>query len=187
VTTYRTETLRLHHRVRVIHGGTGDSLERIHARLKEPAWPHWVLRRRGADLLVSTWERFEANRPQQSAVQVQISDPILFERFALGSGTEEVPLRRDQDAEVELELDPTPVVLRVTLRNAIGGPRTGRTVRVERNGDAANLAETGPGVYETGPRAFLSGPYKLLINGQQRRVLAIDWSQPVTRLQLLDP
>src|SRR5207245_762084 len=55
------DVLRVLHHVRILHGGTGRPYDLVQARLVDPAWRGWVMRLRGADLVLATYDRFAAD------------------------------------------------------------------------------------------------------------------------------
>jgi hypothetical protein len=187
----RADMLRLRHRVRVVHGGTGEPYERIVAGLEEPAWPHWVLRTRGADVLLSAHDDLAGTLPPTTKVSIRIADPELGGRFALGTGSATVTLASGADQLKELVLDPAPASLEVRLRGASGAPATDLTVeaRAAGNGETVPLAETpaSSGVYSAGPRDWKPKPYAIEVAGQARRSILIDPWKSVTRVQFTYP
>jgi hypothetical protein len=184
------ETLQrqmLHH-VLVVHGGTGRRFDRITARLVDPVWPYWRLRRRGADLVLSTETRWEPKLPATTSVEVAVADDSLLERFQ-NSGTAQVVLNRGTDADLTLTLVPEPVVLEVVLTKQDGTPRPGRTVEARGNGDVVALtAAAGSNVYRSPARAWdpAQQPYGVFVAGQKQASVSLDYTRPVTRVKVID-
>jgi len=185
----RIDRLRLRHRVRVVHAGTGRPFERITARLTEPAWPHWVLGRRGSDVLLSAHEHLDDTLPPTTRLEVQVDDPALAQRFAAGHGSTPVTLSAGTDAEQDLLLAPVPVMLEVQLRRGDGSPSAGHQVDARTPTDTATLDEqpAGSGVYRSAMRSWEPRAYKVFVKNQQRRVVAIDYARDVTRVQFTYP
>jgi len=180
---------RLAHRVRVVHGGTLRPYDRIDARLTEPAWPHWSLRVRGADILLSAEVRWLADEPAATTVEVEVADPAVRERFAAG-GAASVDLAGGADFAVTLVLQPQPVVLEVVLVGPDGSARPGRTVRARGNGHTVDLtAPAGSNVYRSAPSAWepAQQPYAIHVNDNRRGTAALDFTRPVTRVRVIDP
>lgn len=185
----RADMLRLRHRVRVVHGVTGEPYERIVAGLEEPAWPHWVLRTRGADVLLSAHDDLAGTLPPETKVWVRIADPELGGRFALGTGSATVTLASGADQLKKLVLDPAPASLEVRLRGSNGAPAAALAVQASSGSETVPLAETpaGSGVYSAGPRDWKPEPYAIEVTGQARRTILIDPWQSVTRVQFTYP
>lgn len=185
----RIDRLRLRHRVRVVHAGTGRPFERITARLTEPAWPHWVVRRRGSDVLLSAHDHLDDTLPPTTRLEIQVEDPALAQRFAVGNGSAPVTLSAGADFEKDLLLAPVPVMLEVQLRRGDGSPSTGHDVEARTPTDTAKLNEqpAASGVYSSDMRSWEPGPYKVFVKNQQRRVVAIDHARDVTRVQFTYP
>ncbi len=185
----RVDVLRVRHRVRVVHAGTGQPFERITARLTEPAWPHWVLRRRGSDVLLSAHDHLDDTLPPTTQLEVQVDDPALAQRFAVGHGSVPVTLSTGTDVEQDLSLAPVPVTLEIRLRKGDGSPSTGHNVEASTPTDTATLTEqpAGSGVYSSAVRGWEPRAYKVFVKNQQRRVVAIDHARDVTRVQFTYP
>ena len=185
----RADMLRLRHRLRVVHGGTGEPYERIVATLEEPAWPHWVLRHRGADVLLSAHDDLADALPPNTKVSIRLADPELAGHFALGAGAASVTLASGVDQVKELVLEPAPAGLEVRLRGASGAPAPGLAVQAHAAGETVALSETpaSSGVYSAGPRAWKPEPYAIEVTGQARRTILIDPWQSVTRVQFTYP
>jgi hypothetical protein len=180
---------RLAHRVRVVHGGTGRPYERIDARLTDPAWPHWRLRVRGADVVLSADARRLPDEPATTTVAVQVTDLAMLERFADGGATT-VALARGDDEAVTLTLEALPDVLEVRVVDADGKPRTGRTVTAsgKDNGHVVPLPAADAGVYRSAATAWEPArqPYVIHVNDQRRGTVAFDYARPLTRIQVVD-
>ncbi|HEV2875599.1 MAG TPA: hypothetical protein VGW14_10645 [Thermoleophilaceae bacterium] len=185
----RAYMLRLRHRVRVLHGGTRRPYERVNARLAEPAWPHWVLRKRGADILLSTHDHLADTLPASTGVEVRLADPAAIERFALGDGAATVSLASGADQLKELVLDPVPVGLEVRLRRPDGTPAANLAVEARATSETVALPEgpAGSGIYAAGPRAWKPEPYAIRVDGDGRRTIALDHTKPMTRVQFTYP
>lgn len=185
----RIDRLRLRHRVRVLHAGTRRPFDRISARLTEPAWPHWVLRRRGSDVLLSAHDHLDDTLPPTTQLEVRVDDPALAQRFAVGHGSAAVTLSSGADVEKDVLLAPVPVGLEVRLRKADGSPSTGHDVEARTPTDTAGLDEqpAGSGVYRSVKRSWEPRSYKVFVKNEQRRVVAIDYARDVTRVQFTYP
>jgi hypothetical protein len=180
---------RMIHHVRVIHGGTGKPLARIRAHLTEPAWPHWALRQRGADLVLSTEESMEARLPATTDVEVSLADESQRGRFE-NSGVETVTLNRGADEEVTLTLEPLPVSLEVSLSKKDGSASTGRTVEAQSGGVTVSLPEVGgTRVYRSAPTTWdpAKQPFGIYVDGQKQSSVSLEYSSPVTRVKVIDP
>jgi hypothetical protein len=182
-----TRALELVHRVRVVHGGTGELLEYATACLMEPAWPHWVLRTRRGWVLLAVDDRFRDDRPESTRVRVVVpaQDSARFE----AGGVAELELERDGAEAAELVLEPVPVALEVLLLRQTGKPREGVSVEARANGTAVPLPEVGGGVYRSAPRAWGPAfrPCRIHVNGAPRGQTSLDYSRPVTRVRLIVP
>lgn len=183
------DVLSVVHHVRVVHGGTGLPYGQVEARLAEPAWPHWLLRRRGADVVLAASGRFAADEPAQTALEVSVADERVLERFANG-GVADVVLHQGADRDVDLVLQPTPVALEVAVVDRNGAPRTGRTVQARSNGTVvAALPEVGGGVYRSAPTTWdpQHQPFRIYVNTKLRGQTALDYERAITRVRVVDP
>lgn len=186
------DELRVYHRIRVVHGGTGRPYARFEAALTDPVWPHWLLRARDADVVLATHDRFAADRPATTSVELHVTDLFLLERFA-NRGVATIVVRRDLDADVTLTLTPTPATLEVELVNRAGAPHTGLTVAAESTGGfSVPLPEITSGIYRSAATTWPPGlqPFRItygvgavLSPGQ----VAIDYTRPVTRVRQIAP
>lgn len=185
----RAEMLRLRHRVRVLHGGTGRPYDRVSARLAEPAWPHWVLRRRGPDILMSAYDHLADTLPPSTTVEVRLADPAVKERFVLGEEPATVSLASGADQFRELVLEPVPVSLEVRLRSPNGTPAKNLAVAAQAESETVPLPETpaDSGVYAEGPRAWKPEPYAIRVEGDIRRTIGLDYSKSTTSVQFTYP
>jgi hypothetical protein len=180
---------RVVHHVRVMHGGTGKPLERIRARLVDPAWSHWAVRQRGADVVLSTEERLEPRMPATTDLEIELADESrrgIFEN----SGTETVTLNRGADEEVTLTLDPRPVSLEVSLSKNDGSASTGRTVEARSGGVTVSLPEVGgTRIYRSAPTRWdpAKQPFGIYVDGQKQSSVSLEYSSPVTRVKVIDP
>lgn len=185
----RADMLRLLHRVRVVDGHTGRPFDRIVAELEQPAWPHWVMRRRGPDVLLSAHDHLADSRPPSTGVSIRVADAELQEHFALGGDPAMVALASGTDQLKQLVLDPAPATLEVRLRGASGAPAANLAVEARTAGETVALAETpaNSGVYRAGPRVWKPVAYAIHVKGQARRTIALDPRQSVTRVQFTYP
>lgn len=182
------EVLKVVHHVRVNHGGTGLPYDRIDATLIEPAWTPWVLRRRGADVALAVSDRFAADEPAQTMLEVTVTDQLVLERFE-NAGVAQVALHQGGDAEVELVLEPSPVALEATVVDRQNQPRTGRTVQARSNGTVVAMPEVSPGVYRSAGTTWdpQLQPFRIFVNSQQRGQAALDYDLPITPVRVVDP
>jgi hypothetical protein len=182
------EVLTVVHHVRVTHGGTGLPYHRIDAKLAEPAWPPWVLRRRGADVALAVSDRFAGDEPAQTTLELAVTDELVLERFQNG-GLAQVALHQGGDAEVELVLQPTPVALEATVVDRQNQPRTGRTVQARSNGTVVAMPEVSPGLYRSAATSWdpQLQPFRIFVNSQQRGQAALDYERPITPVRVVDP
>ena len=185
----RADMLRLRHRVHVVHGGTGEPYERIVAAVEEPAWPHWVLRRRGADVLLSAHDDLAGTLPPSTKISIRLADPELAGRFAVGAGEATVTLASGTDQLKVLVLEPAQSSLEVRLRGASGAPASSLALEARAAGETVALSEApaSSGVYSAGPRAWKPEAYEIRVAGQARRTIVIDPWQSVTRVQFTYP
>ena len=197
----RTESLRLHHRVRVLHGGTGEPFDRIAAALPADAWPHWVLQRRGADVLLSADDAHADARPPTTTIEIWVDDPPASARFTARDNRIPVVVDRDPATpDPELVLEPEKTALEVRLRQADGKPVEDKTVVAAYEApppppgqqprfadDSVELTEDPKGVYTAPERHWRPCPYTLVIDGDEDRTFLIDHTKPVTRLQFKFP
>jgi hypothetical protein len=176
------------HRVRIRHGGTGRAFENVRARILDPVWPHWILRLRGADLVLAAEERFMPDLPPTTEVEVAVSDPRLLERFENG-GVVKRTLNRGADDDVELRLDPVPVRLQADVVDRSSKPKAGRTVEARGNGTVVPLPEVDPGVYLSAATTWAPSrqPFRIFVDNQQRGQAALDYTRPITRVRIIDP
>ncbi|MGZ4351980.1 MAG: hypothetical protein ACXVZ4_00420 [Gaiellaceae bacterium] len=184
-----TFSLRLLHHVTVVHGGTGDPYPHVNVQLGDPVWPHWRLRRRGADVLLSADAVFAGREPATTLLEVETSEEQLLQRFADG-GVGQLVLHKGADADVQLTLAVTPVQLEVVLTRQDGTARTGRTVEARSGVLTVPLpAVGGTNVYRSAPRLWDPAlqPYGIFVNGTKRTSCALDYSLPVTRVRVIDP
>jgi hypothetical protein len=183
------DVLRVVHHVRILHGGTGRPYDRVAARLVEPAWRGWVMRLRGADLVLATYDRFAAEEPAQTQVDVTVTDEHALERFA-NDGVAQVTLQSGAPRDSELVLDPAPVTLEVAVVDKQGAPRTGRIVEARGNGKVVQLPEDAqrPGTYVAAATSWTPGqqPFRIFVNNQQRGQAALDYERPITRVRVVD-
>jgi hypothetical protein len=181
-------SLRLLHRVRVVHGGTGAPYARVTARLVDPTWPHWRLGRRGADVLLSADAVFAGREPPTTLIEVASTEEQLLERFAR-NGVAQLVVRQGQDADVALTLAVEPVQLEVALTKQDGTPRTGRTVEARSGAVTVALAEVGGGVYRSAAGLWDPAlqPYGIFVNGTKVTSSSLDYTRPVTRVRVIDP
>jgi hypothetical protein len=183
-------SLKIVHRVSVVHGGTGRPWEDFEAELLDPVWPRWRLRKSGATAVLSTLDRFEDDEPGQSRIEIRMSRPELAERFA-AAGVKTFTLHRGADADVTLVLDPVPVQLEVTLFRSNGNPSTGRTVQARGNGHTVPLpaSPAGSNVYRSAPTVWdpAKQPYRIVVNNNQRGAASLDYRQQVTRVRVTEP
>ena len=188
--TLERESLRIVHRVAVVHGGTGRPWTDFDVRIVEPAWRHWRLRKREAVCVLSTLDRFASREPAQTTLEIAVPVPALLERFANG-GVATVTLNRGADASVTLTLDPVPVELEVTLSRSNGTPGTGRTVEARGNGHTVPLPALGAtsNVYRSAPTVWdpARQPYRIFVNNNQRGFASLDYHQQVTRVRVTEP
>ena len=197
-----TSSHRLHHRVRVIHGGTGEPFDRIRVRLEEGSWSGWRLERRGPDVLLSTDEAIVDRRPAQTRLEISVPAEIR-PRFAdcppsveeYGDPVRRVALDRDDHESVVRELEPAPSELVVEVRKPAGGPVTGATVEARATGDTAALTEeladggSGTGTYRSEIRSWRGNPkppYEIFVNDQECGAFRIDHLSAETRLRVID-
>jgi hypothetical protein len=180
--------LVVRHRIRIRHGGTGRPFDDVRARLLDPAWPHWLLRLRGADVVLAAEERFASDLPATTDVEVAVDDPRLLERFQNG-GVVTKTLRRGLDGDVEVTLDPVPVSLEAAVVDRGSAPKTGRTVEARGNGTVVALPETSPGVYRSAATTWnpQQQPFRIFVDNQQRGQAALDYTRPITRIRIIDP
>jgi len=178
------------HRVHVEHGGTGRPWPHFNARIVEPAWPRWQLRKRGSTCVLATLERFTSEEPAQTTLEIAVSRPELLERF-VANGVASVSLQNGADTDVTLVLDPVPVELEVTLFKSNGTPSTGRTVLAASNGHTVALPASpgGSNVYRSAPTDWdpTKQPYRILVNTTQRGFASLDYRQQVTRVRVIEP
>jgi len=184
------ERLLVVHRVYVVHGGTGKPWPDFHVRIADPAWPRWRLRKRGAVCVLSTLDRFAAEEPAQTTLEIRVSQPELLERFIAG-GVSTIDLHSGADTEVTLVLTPVPVQLEVTLIGSNGAPSTGRTVEARGNGHTVALPAlaAASNVYRSAPTAWdpAEQPYRIFVNNTQRAFASLDYRRPITRIQVIEP
>jgi hypothetical protein len=187
------DELRVYHRIRVVHGGTGRPYAGIEAALTDPVWPHWLLRVRGADVVLATHDRFAADRPANTPVELHVTDLLLLERFA-NNGVAAITLRRNLDTDVTLTLTPTLVTLEVELVNRLGAAHTGLTVAAESTGGFnVPLPEVTPGIYRSAAAMWPPALQPFRITDGVGAVLsqpgqvAIDYTRPVTRVRQIAP
>jgi hypothetical protein len=184
-----TLSLRLVHRVTVVHGGTGARYANVNAQLADPRWPHWRVRRRGADILLSVDSAFVASEPATTVVEVETTQDELRERFA-GGGAGQVVLHKGADALVELTLAVVPVQLEVVLTRQDGTARTGRTVEARSGALTVALpAVGGTNVYRSASRLWDPAlqPFGIYVNGTKRTSCSLDYTRPVTQVRVIDP
>lgn len=182
------DVLSVVHHVRVSHGGTGLPYDRIDVRLVEPTWSPWVLHRRGADIALAVSDRFAAEEPAQTTLEVAVSDERVLERFQNG-GVAQVVLGQGADAEVELVLRPSPVALEATVVDRQNQPRTGATVQARSNGTVVGMPEVSPGVYRSAATNWdpQLQPFRIFVNNHQRGQAALDYERPITPVRVVDP
>ena len=183
------DVLKVVHHVRVLHGGTGRPYDRFEARLVDhPAWPHWLLRRRGSDVVLAVSDRFAAEEPAQSTLEIAVSDTHALARFANG-GVAQVVLKQAADANVDLVLAPAPVALEAAVVDRQLKPRTGCTVEARSNGTVVAMLEGAAGVYRSAETTWNPQlqPFRIFVNQQQRGQAALDYEQPITRVRVIDP
>lgn len=193
---------RLHHRVRVIHAGTGDPFERFSVQLQDGSWSGWRLERRGADVLLSADEAIADRRPAQTRLELSVP-PEIRPRFAdcppevarYGEPVRRVVLERDGDESVVRELEPAPSELVVEVRQRSGAALENADVEARTTGDIVPLAEDltddgdGTGVYRSGIREWRGDPrppYEIFVNDQSCGKFRIDHMSAETRLRVID-
>jgi hypothetical protein len=185
-----TISQRLLHRVEVVHGGTGRPYGHVRARLVEPVWTYWRLRRRGSNVLLSTEAAFEPEEPATTTLEVEVTESDMLERFQNG-GVAQIQLSRGTDEERTLTLPVENVVLEVTLVRANGTPRTGRTVQARSGALAVGLPAVNPtsNVYRSAPTSWDPAlqPWGIFVNGTKQASASLDYTRPVTRLTAIDP
>ena len=186
------ERRRVHHHVRVVHGGTGRPLATFSARLVPPAWQWWTLRKAGADVVLSALDRHVAGRPATTGLEIRVEDPVTAARFAESEpgvrGVETLTLA-PADTEVELVFAPEAVRLEVDLVRKNGNAVTGSTnVEARANGHTETMAEDAatPGRY-TATAVWRPQPYRIFDGPSVRGTVAIDYRRAVTRVRLLVP
>lgn len=189
-------SLRLIHRIAIVHGGRNEPWTRFDASLVPPAWPHWRVRRAGASFVVSADDVHWDDRPSQTRVALVFADPSLVELIAnpvqeivLPQGSTTVP------SVVTATFDPVPVQLEVELVRRDGTPSTGRTVRA-RAVDDGNVLETvslpavaaASNVYRSAARQWLPDrqPYRIVVNNVQRGTASLDYTRRITRVRVID-
>ena len=180
--------LVVRHRIRIRHGGTGRPFDDVRVRLVEPAWPFWVLRLRGADVVLAAEERFAADLPANTDVEIAVDDAALLERFE-NRGVAKRTLRRGQDEDVEVRLDPVPVALEAEVVDRSAKAKEGRAVEARGNGTVVAMSEVAPGVYRSAATTWAPSrqPFRIFVDNQQRGQAALDYTRPITRVRIIDP
>lgn len=185
-----TLSLVLLHHVEVVHGGTGKRYADVEARLVEPAWPHWRLRQRGADVVLSADAARAPAEPATTDLEVRVADDALRGRFT-GGGVARITLAQGGDANRSLTLPVQDVQLEVTLVRANGDPRPGRTVQARLNGTTVPLPAiaAGSNVYRSALRSWDPAfqPFGVFVNGTRKASASLDYTRPVTRIRVIDP
>jgi hypothetical protein len=183
------DVLRVLHHVRILHGGTGRPYDRVNARLVEPAWSGWVLRLRGADLVLATYDRLAADQPPQTQVEVTVADEQALERF-VNRGVAQVTLQSGAAQDSKLVLDPAPVALEAAVVDNLGRAKIGRAVEARRTGTVVQLPEDPhrPGVYVSAATTWDPAlqPFGIFVNNQQQGQAALDYERPITRVRIID-
>jgi hypothetical protein len=180
------------HRIRVVHGGTGRPYPEVRATLAEPAWPHWHLAVKGADVVLSADTARLVDEPATTTVEVTLTDLTVLERFTAPSFSTTVS--RGGDLDATLTLTPRPSVLEVVLVKTDGSERTGRTVTARPKGNGAPAiplpgVTSGSNIYRSAPHVWdpALAPYVIDVNTNRRGSVVPDHNRAVTRIRLIDP
>jgi hypothetical protein len=182
------------HRIRVVHGGTGRPYPLVAARLAEPAWPHWHLRRRDADVVLSADVARLGDEPASTTVEVTLTDSAALERFTQRSFA--ATLQQGADLDVTLTLTVQPVVLEVVLTKPSGQPAANAQVEARATDNGNTLltvplpaAAAGSNVYRSAATSWdpALAPFGIYVGGAKRATVALDYTRPVTRLPLIEP
>lgn len=189
-------SLRLIHRIDVVHGGRNEEWTRFEAALVEPSWPHWRLRVKGASVVLATDDAHWDDRPAETRVGLTFAEPALLALVANPEQEVVLPLGSVTAATVvTATFAPVPVQLEVELVRRDGSPSTGRTVRARAldNGTVLeNVAlppvTAGSNVYRSAARAWLPDrqPYRIVVNNVQRGSASLDYTRRITRVRVID-
>jgi hypothetical protein len=188
-------SLRLIHRIEVVHGGRNEPWTHFEASLVPPSWPHWRLRVKGANVVLAADDAHWDNRPAQTHVLVSLAVPELVELVA--NRTQDVVLPRGLvtvPTVVTATFTPVPVALEVELVARDGSPSLAQTVeaRAVQNSTVLEseplVAPAGSNLYRSAARTWLPDrqPYRIVVNTVQRGFASLDYTRRITRVRIID-
>lgn len=182
-----TRTHRLAHRVTARHACSQAPITGLRAHL-DPVPRGWVVRVRGADVLVITQD--PAGTPAAApALVLTVVDPRTA--GVLSAPSARIPLTA---AQITHDFVPVPMPLELVLvRTGTGEPRTGAAVTARATSGATPrptiaLPEVAPGVYRSAAVVWTSAfhPLDLLVGPRVLRRVTLDLTQTLTRVHLVD-
>ena len=205
------------HRVSVLHGGTQLAIERFEYELQSPegptseVWPYWLHRKRGAEVVLSAYDRFVGGG--LPAVRVAISaNSAVKDRFVDGGSlTVNIPAieARPQEDTFRVQqhpalLQPMPVALEVHVVSAddkpflgnatvtlVAGGGNDRTLVLERRGTSHVFQTVLEGSDE--PAKLLGAEFRrcrinvTVAANTEPRDLTLDFSERIVRVRIIAP
>jgi len=194
--TIASTATRLIHRVRLVHAGTGTTIQPVKASM--PAIPYgWSFRESAGEVIVIARDGVDVPAAPP-VVDLIITDGKVLSMLTLPPLVDGQPLNsvRVTLSAPDITQPVTPVPTRLTVHlstTGSGAPRTGQTVRARASSGpnpkpTVNLPEVSPGVYQSAPTVWAAVfyPVDLLVGGDPLRTIAMDVTRTETRIHLVD-